>query len=175
MNKMTKGAIATGVGVALLLGGGGTLAVWNDSVGTDAGTITAGNLDLEARSGVWTSAHDPSTEIDVKSYKVVPGDVLTYTQTLDVTLAGQRINAVIEVIGDTVTDFEASNISVRNLQLSDSDGNRIAQIKKSGEVTASASFRFSPKTGDELGKGRDDVEAVYDFSKVQYKLRQVAP
>ena len=31
MNKMAKGAIATGLGVALLIGGGGTLAIWNDT------------------------------------------------------------------------------------------------------------------------------------------------
>ncbi|GAA3326839.1 MULTISPECIES: alternate-type signal peptide domain-containing protein [Paeniglutamicibacter] len=51
MNKMTKGALATGLDVALLLGGGGTLAVWNKSVAEPAGTITSGDLELTAGTG----------------------------------------------------------------------------------------------------------------------------
>lgn len=46
MKKLTKGTIAAGVGVALLLGGGTTLAYWNDSVNMAGSTIQAGNLQL---------------------------------------------------------------------------------------------------------------------------------
>ena len=31
MNKLTRGAIAAGVGVVLLLGGAGTFALWSDT------------------------------------------------------------------------------------------------------------------------------------------------
>lgn len=100
MNKMTKGSIATGVDVALLLGGGGTLAVWNTSVQSGAGRIAAGNLDLSAAKGVWT---DAKTEIinDIGSYAVVPGDVFS-----DLNLVNQHVDVVVEILlpdGSTMT------------------------------------------------------------------------
>src|ERR1700710_1730368 len=44
MNKLVKGAVAGAVGVTLLLGGAGTFALWNSTIGVSTGSISTGNL-----------------------------------------------------------------------------------------------------------------------------------
>ncbi len=100
MNKITKGAIAGGIGVALLLGGGGTLAYWTDQedVGANA-TITAGNLDIAPAATpapAWTVSNGSVTNApvaNIAAFRMVPGDVLTYTATYTVTATGNNIRA----------------------------------------------------------------------------------
>lgn len=171
MNKVTKGALATAAGVALLLGGGGTLAVWNESVNTSAGTITAGELGLEAAEGEWTS--NLSGVVDISSHKVVPGEVLTFTQNLTVTLVGAGIKANLNVVGNTLTTFDSENIVVGSIALKNSDGDAITgpltALNNDDVVTASTTFTFDGLTTIDL----EDVGATYDFSQVAYKLQQV--
>jgi alternate signal-mediated exported protein len=91
MNKLTKGAIATAAGVILLMGGAGTLASWNSSATAGASqTISAGSLGVTAgTAGVWKNA--AGTTITPSSYKIVPGDVLTYTQTFNLAATGDNL------------------------------------------------------------------------------------
>jgi alternate signal-mediated exported protein len=51
-SALIKGTAAIAVGAALLLGGGGTLASWNASDTQSPGTITAGDLNVVAATGV---------------------------------------------------------------------------------------------------------------------------
>jgi len=51
MNKNAKGAIAIGAAVLLLLGGGGTFALWNASIDSAAGQVVSGELSLEETAG----------------------------------------------------------------------------------------------------------------------------
>lgn len=88
MNKLVKGAIATGVGVVLLMGGAGTLAYWNGSASIASQTITAGNLTVSAGTGVWKSG---STTINPANFRTVPGDTLTYTVPVTVTSSGDNL------------------------------------------------------------------------------------
>jgi alternate signal-mediated exported protein len=97
MNKMTKGALATGLGVALLVGGGGTLAVWNAEATKTAGTIVAGNMTLDAGEGKWTNVN--GKDVDLAEYKVVPGDVLTFTQPVTVGMTGDLLEAALTTTG----------------------------------------------------------------------------
>lgn len=172
MNKMTKGAIATGVGVILLAGGGGTLAVWNETVNANAGTITSGNLDLTTTAGVWTA--DGVAVSDISTYKVVPGETLTYTQDVDVTLAGDNISANLTAtgIGDVAPGFDAGTYTVSDVTLTDTNGAAIANPLTSSvsDVTASLTFEFLEAT-----EGLASTNATYDFSNVAFVLQQVAP
>ena len=97
MRKTTKGAIAVGAGVALLLGGAGTMAAWRVSAGVGQGTsVTSGKLDVVAKTGAtglpvwsWTNAataYDPSTS------RIVPGDSVTRTQVFTVTARGDHLS-----------------------------------------------------------------------------------
>ncbi|OJX62946.1 MAG: hypothetical protein BGO95_11030 [Micrococcales bacterium 73-13] len=89
MNKNAKGAIAVGAAVLLLLGGGGTFALWNTSSTLNAGSIDTGHLTASSFTGGWKDqngdAFAPGTDF------AVPGDVLTYTATSDIDAEGTNL------------------------------------------------------------------------------------
>lgn len=172
MNKMAKGALATGVGVALLLGGGGTLAVWNVSQTSNAGTIVAGDLNLAAGKGTWTNAK--GITVNPAVYKVVPGDVLTYTQELDITLVGDLMEAQLTLTG---ANSAFKNAVVSPVVVTDTAGAVVnaakltpATLPADKKVKATTTFTFNANT-----VGRDDAKNTADFTALRYTLDQVAP
>ena len=89
MNKLVKGSIAGAAGIALLLGGAGTLALWNDTTGIDDVAVSAGNLTLES---------DPAAAWDSPAIaEWVPGDTFTYTDNLTIVATGDNIEATLSV------------------------------------------------------------------------------
>ncbi|MHA7304948.1 alternate-type signal peptide domain-containing protein [Arthrobacter sp. TMN-49] len=175
MNKMAKGAIATGVGVILLAGGGGTLATWNQANSAAMGSVVSGDLNLVpvAKSAVWTNAS--GNPIDITTYKVVPGDSLTYTQQLNVTLSGDLMVAKLAVTGAAADKGFGANAVVSATRLSDSKGGAVLKDDKltpanTGVVTASTTFAFKEST-----TARNSVNSTVDFSSIGYKLEQQAP
>lgn len=98
MNKLVKGSIAGAAGIALLLGGVGTLATWNSAVTVSApGSITAGTLDIAAAVGTivgdgWKLG-SAATVASPSSFKIVPGDTVTYTKTFTVIATGDNLSA----------------------------------------------------------------------------------
>lgn len=177
MNKMAKGALATGVGVALLMGGGGSLAIWNQTQAANAGQIAAGDLELTTQAGVWKNAAGKVVDLDpnntVADYKVVPGDVLTYTQTMDVKLTGDLMQAKLSIQNVPTSSFVADNVTIDNVVLKDASGkdlqNAILTPATAGKVTASAKFTF--KSSTDL---RSSTNALADFKNISYKLDQQA-
>lgn len=97
MNKLIKGSIAGAAGVALLLGGAGTFALWNSEADIDAATITAGTLTVATSNGVWTDQTSATNAIDITDYEIVPGDTLTYTTEVLVNAIGDNLNATLSV------------------------------------------------------------------------------
>ena len=105
MNKLTKAAIAGGVGIALLLGGAGTLATWNSSSSISGGTIVAGNLVFGTpAAGSWTVAHlvagsttiySTAVATTLSAFKASPGDKLIYTTTVPITVTGTNLVATL--------------------------------------------------------------------------------
>ncbi len=97
MNKLAKGALAGGLGIALLLGGGATLAFWNDSVPVSGATITAGSLDVAATgTPTWTVSNGSVSNqavTDIATFRMVPGDVLTYKAAYTVAAVGDNLKA----------------------------------------------------------------------------------
>ncbi|MEO6531250.1 MAG: alternate-type signal peptide domain-containing protein [Specibacter sp.] len=172
---MAKGAIATGVGIILLAGGGGTLATWNQANTASMGSVVAGDLNLVPVTGSakWTNAKNQT--INISSYKVVPGDVLTYTQNLDVTLVGDLMAAKLAVTGAGVDTGFGGNATVAATTLKNSSSGAILATDvlrpaNSGVVTASTTFTFKSATAN-----RDSVAASYNFGGVGYSLTQQAP
>ncbi len=109
MNKLIKGAVATAAGVALLMGGAGTFAYWNDSVGITGGTITAGNLaivDATPTDGVWTVQKDgtgTATAVpNIAAFVASPGDKFTYTKTVKVTATGNNLVATLSLVSGSI-------------------------------------------------------------------------
>ena len=110
MNKLVKGAVATAAGVALLMGGAGTFAYWNDSVGITGGTITAGNLvvtDATPLSGVWTVLKNgtgtATTITNIATFVASPGDKFTYTKSVTITATGDNLTATLALGAGSIT------------------------------------------------------------------------
>lgn len=97
MKKITKGTIAAGAAVALLLGTGGTLAYWNSTVDTGGSTtITAGNLALSQTTPPnWSILAADGTETpvaDISAVRVVPGDTLVFSAGYQIAAQGQNLS-----------------------------------------------------------------------------------
>ncbi|PTT68497.1 alternate-type signal peptide domain-containing protein [Arthrobacter sp. HMWF013] len=171
-STLIKGTAAIAVGAALLLGGGGTLAAWNAEAAATPGTIVSGDLNVTAAAGVWTDR--AGTVIDINTYKVVPGDKLTYTQALTVKLTGDKMAADITLTGaDSANNFTADNVAISPLQLKKGDNTvatRLAPVTGSPTqtVTASTTFEFKSTTAT-----RSDVNTSYNLGNVKYTLQQV--
>lgn len=83
MNKLTKATIAGVAGIALLLGGAGSLAYWNDSATAAGTTINSGSLSVAAPAGTWDNTYTTW----------VPGNSATYSTTVTVVAQGDSIKA----------------------------------------------------------------------------------
>ena len=128
MNKLVKGAVATAAGVALLMGGAGTFAYWNDSVGVSGATITAGNLvltDATPSNGVWTVQKNgtgtATTVSNIAAFVVSPGDKFSYTKSVKFTATGDNLTAKLSlapgsIVGAGSTPTAASNALAGYLQ-----------------------------------------------------------
>jgi alternate signal-mediated exported protein len=93
LKTLLNGAIVCATGFVLLLGGGGTFALWNDSeTVTSATTISAGDLTLTPNAdGVWRESD--GTLIDPITYRIVPGSTIEFTRTLTVSAIGDGLQA----------------------------------------------------------------------------------
>ncbi len=169
MKKMTKGALAIGIGSAMLLGGGGTLARWNVTEAANAGTIVTGNLDITAAKGVWTNARGEAIN-DINGYRVVPGETLTYTQTLDVDLEGAEMKATLglnKLPAGVSNNMEFSTPTLTQKGKPVNPTNLTAA--NDGEMTASTTFKFK-----DTAIGQQDVKTQINLGDISYVLNQVA-
>lgn len=112
-----KSVAAAGLGVLLLTGVGGSFAMWSESQSVDAGTVTAGHLDMSVSAGTWydtrgTTATTDDTEIDPTTFRMVPGDTLEYRATVDPDLVGDNLEATLESDISTATGTLASVVDV---------------------------------------------------------------
>jgi alternate signal-mediated exported protein len=166
-SALIKGTAAIAVGAALLLGGGGTLASWNASDNGAPGTIISGDLNVAAAPGVWKDR--AGATVDISTYKVVPGDKLTYTQVLNVTLTGNKMAATVAATGTgAVNGFTAGNVVVTGPALTIGGTAVSNPLTSSQTVTATITFEFLSTTG-----GRSDVAKSYNFGNVAFTLNQV--
>jgi len=92
MKKLITGAVAGTIGIALLLGGAGTFALWNTSTPISAQTVTAGHLNLTAATGSWKTSGGTAIA-NIANYKIIPGQTIVYTTTLTVDAVGDGIKA----------------------------------------------------------------------------------
>lgn len=93
MNKLVKGSIAAATGIVLLMGGAGSLALWNSTADISNQSVQAGNLSVTAAGGAWNSL--PT--------RWVPGDEYTYTANVTVVATGENIEATLGINPASVT------------------------------------------------------------------------
>ncbi|MDJ0338573.1 alternate-type signal peptide domain-containing protein [Cryobacterium sp. PH31-O1] len=143
MNKLLVSAIAGAAGLTLLLGGAGTFALWNSSATLSGGTITAGTLlvsDTAPSNGVWKSG---PTVISLGSYRIVPGDTLTYTKTVDITATGDNLIATLAV--DPATVVPTNSATPADVRLAAYiTRNAVLAITGAGITGTSPTFTITP-------------------------------
>ena len=121
---------------------GGAYALWSDSSSVDGGTITSGNLDLEAIS---TTAQDVTEyradgphAIDLATWRMVPGDTVQIDSQLDIALEGDNLTATLGTAGvDAIlgtTDPAIAQYVTYDVQILDAAGNVIADTDTAGGV-----------------------------------------
>ncbi|QHF25740.1 alternate-type signal peptide domain-containing protein [Rathayibacter sp. VKM Ac-2804] len=174
MKKTTKGAIAAGAAVVLLLGGAGTLAFWSDSAPIDAGEIEAGNLTLAVAPGVWSDATPGTTtgaEFDPAIDRIVPGDVIRYTTTATVAGIGKNLEATFTaVLPDAAGDLaEYVDTALTVNGLSDEGASIDVDFETGGTQTfpVVVTFTFDPATAN-----LDGQNETLDLAEFQLLLEQ---
>lgn len=187
MKKMTKGAIVTGLGVALLLGGGGTLATWNMDQSASAGTIQSGELSLDVTNKTpWTSSITNGTVST--GHKIIPGEVLTYNQTVQVKKQGEGLKASLNVIGMnqivpggtglnsfgntlaptiTVTAPNGTTTTLEGHSLYNSSSYTLDADAKAGTYTIKATVAFN-------AKDQQAMNAAVNLNSIKFQLQQNA-
>jgi alternate signal-mediated exported protein len=123
MRSVTKAVIAGAAGIALLAGGAGSLAYWTDTKTGSPVVISAGDLSLGtiADSTGWTitqnAAGVPTPQTAGVAYVpgttlVVPGDVLTKTIAVPVSISGlnNKATLVVSSIAPTTTNALSTEI-----------------------------------------------------------------
>lgn len=102
MQKKTTGVVAGIAGAALLMGGT-TFALWSDSDTVDGAELTSGNLDIGVSEWAWQDVSgDRSGEphdIDLNEFKIIPGDTIAGTFDVDLTLEGDNMAALVQLVG----------------------------------------------------------------------------
>lgn len=145
--------------------------------------MTAGQLDLTGAAGSWTATNTAAGIIDqpvadIGAYQVVPGDELTFTQTIDVVLSGDNIAAEVTMNADAVTDnFDAGSVSVSPVTLSTASATLAGSTLTSShqDITASATFSFSDAVVNGTTMGNAGSGDTYNFNNVSFVLTQVTP
>jgi alternate signal-mediated exported protein len=108
MNKLVKGSIAGAAGIALLLGGAGTLAYWNSSADLAAATINSGTLTISA--GDLHAFFPNGDELDANS-RIVPGDRITIEQDVTIDATGDNLFAKLTVGSGWLSSVQGLNLS----------------------------------------------------------------
>lgn len=171
--------LAIAAGTALLLGGAGTYAYWSTETALTAGVIESGDLDLTLGDGTWTLAGvlQPATAVtDLTDVRLVPGDVLTLTQPITVTLVGDTIAAdLTSTLGPSFTSGSLAPYLDVELTLPAGLGTATAdntyRIVGATEQTVDATLRitFLADTAE-----RDGVNSAVDLGGVSFALTQAS-
>ncbi|WP_167041676.1 alternate-type signal peptide domain-containing protein [Salinibacterium sp. ZJ454] len=174
MNKLVKGSIAGAAGIALLLGGAGTFATWNDNATVAAGTITSGELSLSTPVGAWTDVTDAATPVAVatiSNFRTVPGDVLQYAASFNITATGDNLEAELESNLAGLTNGIAGVTPVTVMTVGGApyvQGNTIPVPKGSTVVSVVITVTFDPNT-----TGSGSTSEVLDLGALTFTVSQV--
>lgn len=101
MNKMIKGSIAGATGVALLMGGFGTYALWSDAETLSGSSITSGDLDVAAGAVTWKDQNDAAWG---PGDLMVPTDVVTRSQQFSFEATGKNMRGTIRFTPGVATE-----------------------------------------------------------------------
>lgn len=109
MNKTVKGSLAGAAGIALLMGGFGSYALWSDSSTMGSSGVTSGTLDVAPGA---TTFKDQNNANWGPTDLIVPGDTITRTQAFTFSGSGNNLKGRITFAPGAVTNAFGSNLTV---------------------------------------------------------------
>jgi alternate signal-mediated exported protein len=175
MNKLVKAGIAGVVGTTLLLGGAGSFALWNTSAAVAPASITAGSLTLNALgTGAWQYG---SQTINATTFRMVPGDTLTFTQSLQLTAVGDHLTATLAYTGLTAStpglgDLLQKSVSVTSSSAGVTTSNGVITV--AGPNTTATALVTVTVTLPTTITGNSGQGTVLDLSSGAFTLTQTA-
>ncbi|WP_167735356.1 alternate-type signal peptide domain-containing protein [Rhodococcus sp. 1R11] len=178
MNKATKGSLAAGAAVVLLLGGAGSYALWSDTETLPLGPISTGVLKLEpVAAGVWTdvSPIGPKTDpVTIGSFNLVPGDVLSYDATYRVDAEGNNLQATLVPDAASITYGTGISATEVTVALATTIGgqpipNVLTSANNGNILTVKVLVTFN--AGTELLVGQDTSVNLANFRVVLQQTR----
>lgn len=153
MHKIMTGTIASAAGIALLLGGAGSFALWNAEASSAATGVRSGTLTLTALDdGAWTDITNGRTDtIDPAKVLMVPGNTYRFTQTLVVGATGKDMRAQLTYAPQSITgDQGLIAATTRTLEVTSSS----AGLRKTSDTV----FEVTP------AEGRSTVRVVFTIA-----------
>jgi alternate signal-mediated exported protein len=170
MDQSIKGALAAASAGVVLVGSLGSLAYWNATGTFNGDTIESGKLALIDSGDMEWLLNGVSIESD--DVTLVPGDSLTFTDSLVVDAEGNNIEADVDVAGGAFTGTLAASLTTDlNLTLEGAalaDGDDIDESNDGDTIDVDGSIDF------EFGSGVDNASQgkVVTLSNVVITLTQ---
>ena len=155
-------AVAAPFVVGLLIAGGsaaGAHALWSASTSASLGDITSGNLRLVSMDTTWSQATPGSGNPEEfpltgtpTDFRVMPGEVITITQTVESYLQGDNLDAGLAVDyargSDAAQDVEAGLITL-SFHIANEEGVQVAP--ESGSAPFGTTLAVDGLTGTDHG------------------------
>ncbi|MGK9147661.1 alternate-type signal peptide domain-containing protein [Plantibacter flavus] len=110
MHRITKGVIAVVAATALLIGGGGSLAYWQQTDTIADGSLSFGTGELsfeQTGSDVWRLDGVAQTSDDQSTLLLVPGRTLSFERQYEITADGDGLSAEITATLGALTATDA--------------------------------------------------------------------
>lgn len=140
-------SLAAALGAALLLGGTGTLAFWSDTATSTTQQIQSGTLDLGSSSQITTSgatlkqctSSGCGSAVAYAGGPLVPGDVITTTVNVPVTLVGENLEAQF-----TVTPSKTASAAPADAALANALTVTVKSVNNIAATTTPATTTLTP-------------------------------
>lgn len=151
--RMTKVAVASALGLALLAGGG-TFALWSaESAANTGASITAGDLNVTASEVQnWFDVTDAAKPVAIPSladYSLAPGNTIKLTQTINAVVDGDNMTGILNVQVPNTTTGAALTQGVYTVTVK--DGAKVLATSQAGGIGSDGTLRATvvdlPSTG----------------------------
>ncbi|MET3770148.1 alternate signal-mediated exported protein [Marisediminicola sp. UYEF4] len=183
MNKLLKGSVAGAAGVALLLGGAGSFALWNSTESVNVGSVASGTLSIaQAGTPTWmdVSADKAASAIDdISTFKVAPGDTIELTQVVEIDARGNNLRATLsydELSLAAVTAADKALLDELVITLDAAGGTNVTRIGSTETFAVTPATSTSTVTLTVTIEFPDTVtgatNGTVDFSALAFKLQQ---
>jgi len=182
MNKLLKGAVAGAAGVALLLGGAGSFALWNSTATVNVGSVASGTLSIAATGApTWkdiSAGKTASAIADISTFKIAPGDTIELTQVVEIDAVGDNLRATLSYDALNATALAADQELLDKLVITlDATGGdnvvRILDTQTFDVAPATSTTTVTVKVTIKLPSTvTSATNGTVDFSKLAFKLQQ---